>query len=174
VLHLVSIIGVSLPHSPRPRVPRPRRLPYPHQLIVIRSGLGQSTAIAFAKHGVTKLALADVNLAALEESNAALKESFPDVQILTLHLDVRDAVQVKEGITQAAAEFGRLDIAINNAGTGGSGRQTHEIEDDEWMKVVDVNLLGVYRCQKEELGIMVNQEYHPYPSLLIPLCTNIE
>ncbi|KAH6976933.1 hypothetical protein BKA56DRAFT_587257 [Ilyonectria sp. MPI-CAGE-AT-0026] len=122
------------------------------------SGIGQYTAIAFAQHGVTKLALADVNLKALEESNAALKQRFPDVEILSLHMDVRDAAQVKEGIAKAAAAFGRLDIAVNNAGIGGSGRRTHEIEDEEWIRVVDVNLQGVYRCQKEELGIMVNQE----------------
>lgn len=154
------LIVSSPPLSPWPRVPRSRPLVFlPHQLIFNRSGLGQATAVAFAKHGVGKLALADVNLEALEVSNAALKESFPDVQVLSLHLDVRDAAQVKEGIARAAAEFGRLDVAVNNAGISGSGRQTHEIEDEEWMRVVDVNLQGVYRCQKEELGVMVNQEY---------------
>ncbi|KAH7153040.1 hypothetical protein EDB81DRAFT_790341 [Dactylonectria macrodidyma] len=122
------------------------------------SGIGYQTAVAFASHGVTKLALADVNLKTLEASCATLRERFPDVQIIALHIDVRDAAQVKEGITKAVAEFGRLDIAVNNAGIGGSGRQTHEIEDDEWIRIVDVNLQGVYRCQKEELGIMVNQE----------------
>ncbi|KAK7417119.1 hypothetical protein QQZ08_011745 [Neonectria magnoliae] len=121
------------------------------------SGIGQYTAVAFAKHGITKLALADINLKALEEANAALKKRFPDVQILSLHMDVRDAAQVKEGIAKAAAEFGRLDIAVNNAGVGGSGRQTHEIEDEEWLRIVDVNLKGVYRCQKEELSFMVKQ-----------------
>lgn len=136
----------------------------------LHTGIGQYTAIAFAQHGVTKLALADVNLKALEESNAALKERFPDVEILSLHMDVRDAAQVKEGIAKAAAAFGRLDIAVNNAGVGGSGRQTHEIEDEEWIRVVDVNLQGVYRCQKEELGFMVKQEYDHTSKIITVLC----
>lgn len=47
---------------------------------------------------------------------------------------------------------------MNNAGVSGSGRKTHELGDDEWLGILDVNLQGVYRCQKEELGVMVNQE----------------
>ncbi|KAF4969102.1 hypothetical protein FZEAL_10296 [Fusarium zealandicum] len=109
-------------------------------------------------HGITKLALADVNLKALQTSNAALKKQFPDVEILPLHLDVRDASGVREAIARTAAQFGRLDVAVNNAGIGGSGRLTHETDNEEWMRVLDVNLQGVYRCQKEELAVMVNQE----------------
>lgn len=124
------------------------------------SGIGQHTAVAFATHGITKLALADINLEALQASSAALKKQFPHVEILTLHLDVRNPSQVKEGIAKVVARFGRLDIAVNNAGISGSGRQTHEIENDEWLGVLDVNLQGVYRCQKEELAVMVNQEYY--------------
>lgn len=103
--------------------------------------------------------MADINLEALRTSNAALKEQFPHVEVLTLHLDVRNPSQVKEGIAKVVAQFGRLDIAVNNAGISGSGRQTHEIENDEWLGVLDVNLQGVYRCQKEELAVMVKQEY---------------
>ncbi|KAJ4261407.1 hypothetical protein NW762_006830 [Fusarium torreyae] len=122
------------------------------------SGIGQQTAIAFAQHGVTKLALADVNKETLLESNDALKKQFPNVEVLSLHLDVCDSAQVKEGVAKTVAEFGRLDIAVNNAGISGSGRKTHQLEDQEWLRILDVNLQGVYRCQKEELGVMVNQE----------------
>ncbi|KAH7218190.1 hypothetical protein ACKRZS_000332 [Fusarium odoratissimum] len=122
------------------------------------SGIGQQTAIAFAQHGVTKLALADINQDALSISAGSLKKQFPHVHILPVHLDVRDSTQVKEGIAKIIGEFGRLDIAVNNAGISGSGRKTHELEDDEWLGILDVNLQGVYRCQKEELDVMVNQE----------------
>ncbi|CAM1510094.1 Fc.00g004290.m01.CDS01 [Cosmosporella sp. VM-42] len=125
------------------------------------SGIGRYTALAFAKHGVTKLALADINIDLLKTSNAALKERYPDVEILPLQMDVRDAAQVKQGIAQTVEKFGRLDIAVNNAGVGGSGRQTHEIEDEEWMRVVDVNLLGVYRCQKEQLELTLSRDLGP-------------
>ncbi|KAF5709112.1 dehydrogenase [Fusarium globosum] len=122
------------------------------------SGIGQQIAIAFAQHGVTKLALADINQDALDISAGSLKKQFPHVHILPVHLNVRDSTQVKEGIAKTIGEFGRLDIAVNNAGISGSGRKTHELEDDEWLGILDVNLQGVYRCQKEELDVMINQE----------------
>jgi NAD(P)-dependent dehydrogenase (short-subunit alcohol dehydrogenase family) len=111
--------------------------------------------------------LADINQEALSISVGSLKKQFPNVQVLAVHLDVRDSTQVKEGIVKIIGEFGRLDIAVNNAGVSGSGRKTHELEDDEWLRILDVNLQGVYRCQKEELGVMVNQEY-VYQNILNP------
>ncbi|KAI3572495.1 hypothetical protein IWW34DRAFT_811146 [Fusarium oxysporum f. sp. albedinis] len=122
------------------------------------SGIGQQTAIAFAQHGVTKLALADVNQEALFLSTEPLKKQFHNVEILSLHVDVCDSIEVKEGITKTVSKFGGLDIAVNNASISGSGQKTHELEDDEWMRILDVNLQGVYRCQKEGLRVMVNQE----------------
>lgn len=79
--------------------------------------------------------------------------------MLQLPMDVRKSAEVKDGIAQTVGKFGRLDVAVNNAGIGGSGKRTHEIEEDEWDRVVDVNLNGVRRCQKEQLAIMINQEY---------------
>ncbi|KAB5566953.1 3-oxoacyl-reductase [Coniochaeta sp. 2T2.1] len=122
------------------------------------SGIGQHTALSLARHGIRRLALADMNLAALKTSNAALAAKYPHVEILTLEMNVQDTAQVKAGIAATVAKFGRLDIAVNNAGIGGSGQQTHEIAEDEWMKVVDVDLHGVWRCQREELAVMVGQE----------------
>jgi NAD(P)-dependent dehydrogenase (short-subunit alcohol dehydrogenase family) len=100
-----------------------------------------------------------MNLAALKKANAALSAEFPGVEILSLDMNVRDPNQVRAGIAETVKKFGRLDIAVNNAGIGGSGAKTHEVPEDEWLKVVDVDLNGVWRCQKEELGVMVGQEY---------------
>jgi NAD(P)-dependent dehydrogenase (short-subunit alcohol dehydrogenase family) len=58
-------------------------------------------------------------------------------------VDVRDADAVKSAIDRAAAEMGGLDIAFNNAGTGSMSR-LHEYEPEEFRRVVDVNLLGVW------------------------------
>lgn len=122
------------------------------------SGIGQQTALAFAKHGITKLALADVNAESLAKSTASLKELYPNVEILLLTMDVRNAEQVKQGIAETVEKFGRLDVAVNNAGVSGMGQQTHEIDEDEWKRVLDVNLHGVYRCQREEIVHMLKQE----------------
>ncbi|ODA79555.1 hypothetical protein RJ55_05149 [Drechmeria coniospora] len=128
------------------------------------SGIGKYTALAFAKHGVSCLALADVNLDALNASVEALREQYPHVETLTLHMDVRKAEEVQLAVSQAVAKFGRLDIAVNNAGVGGKTLLTHELDEAEWQRVIDINLNGVYRCQKEELSVIKSQGSPLYQS----------
>ncbi|TPX07223.1 uncharacterized protein E0L32_010817 [Thyridium curvatum] len=122
------------------------------------SGIGQHTALSFARHGIRRLALADINAAGLEAANAALSARFPHVEILSLRLDVRDPRGVRDCVRRTADRFGRLDVAVNNAGIGGSGRPTHAVPESEWRGVLDVDLDGVWRCQREELAVMVEQE----------------
>ncbi|CRK16739.1 hypothetical protein BN1708_002966 [Verticillium longisporum] len=102
------------------------------------SGIGQYTALAFAKHGITRLALADINGPLLAKANAALQAQHPALEILTLDLDVRKPSEVDRGIAETVRRFRRLDVAVNNAGIGGSGRATHEIDEAEFARVLDV------------------------------------
>lgn len=122
------------------------------------SGIGAHTASSFARHGITRLALADINKSLLAQSAASLRKTYPALQILELDLDVRSTAQVNSGIAETMSKFGRLDVAVNNAGIGGSGLQTHLTPEEEWMRILDVNLHGVWRCQRAELGVMVGQE----------------
>lgn len=122
------------------------------------AGIGQQTALAFARHGITRLALADVNAASLTSSTAALLHAHPTVEVLPLHLDVRSANEVRDGLAEIVRRFGRLDVAVNNAGIGGSGRPTHQVDEEEFSAVLDVDLHGVWRCQREELQHMVRQD----------------
>ncbi|EFX02714.1 short chain dehydrogenase reductase [Grosmannia clavigera kw1407] len=122
------------------------------------SGIGRATAFAFARHGIENLALADVDIGTLQASSKALSEQFPHVQVLELQLDVAQAAAVHAAIATVVDRFGRLDIAVNNAGISGSGRKTHEVDEAEWRRVINVDLDGVWRCQKEELVVMLKQE----------------
>ncbi|KIH87544.1 short chain dehydrogenase/reductase family oxidoreductase [Sporothrix brasiliensis 5110] len=122
------------------------------------SGIGQYTALAFARYGITNLALADINLEALETTSKQLQAQFPKVNVLRLQVDVQSGEQVKATVAAVVARFGRLDIAVNNAGIGGSGKPTHEVDEEEWRRVINIDLDGVWRCQKEELAVMVSQE----------------
>ncbi|KAI9154748.1 Short-chain dehydrogenase srdC [Paramyrothecium foliicola] len=122
------------------------------------SGIGQAISLAFAKYGINKLAVADANGELLAETIASLKELYPNVEVLPIILDVRNSEQVKAGIAKTVETFGRLDIAVNNAGIPGTGQQTHETPEEEWLRVMDVNLNGVYRCQREEISYMLKQE----------------
>lgn len=122
------------------------------------SGIGQHTALSFAKYGIQRLALADVNTKLLDSSIKSLQKQFPAIEVLPLQMNVRNASEVKSGIAETVKRFGRLDVAVNNAGIGGTGVPTHEVDEEEWSKVLDVDLHGVWRCQKEEITVMLGQE----------------
>ncbi|KAK8004649.1 dienelactone hydrolase [Apiospora arundinis] len=122
------------------------------------SGIGQQTARAFAAAGVQRLALADINAQALSSTAASLQEQHADIEVMKLEMDVRDAATVKAGIKGIRQRFGRIDIAVNNAGIAGSSKPTHETDEAEWLNVTNVMLNGVWRCQKEELAVMAEQE----------------
>ncbi|KJZ75407.1 hypothetical protein HIM_05333 [Hirsutella minnesotensis 3608] len=122
-----------------------------------KAGIGYHTACAFAKHGVSRLALVDYDLPALTASVDKLRGDWPETEFLPLEMDVRKPEQVKDAFSKVILQFGRLDVAVNNAGVIGHGTSTHEESEDEWQRVVDINLNGVFRCQKEEIAHMMRQ-----------------
>lgn len=121
-------------------------------------GIGQHTALSFAKYGIEHLALADINDELLNSSIKSLHEQYPRVEVLPLHVDVRNLEEVKSGLADTVRKFGRLDVAVNDAGIAGADTKTHELNEDAFMKVLDVNMHGVWRCQKEELAVMIKQD----------------
>jgi Dehydrogenases with different specificities (related to short-chain alcohol dehydrogenases) len=115
------------------------------------SGIGRNAALAFAAEGA-RIALADWNSTGLEESKSLLPEG---TDARTYQLDVSKYDRVKAVIEQVHADFGRLDIALNNAGVGGRGNfktDGHTLED--WDRVIAINQSGVFYCMKEQLRIM--------------------
>lgn len=122
-------------------------------------GIGQYTSYAFAAHGVTNLALADISASNLETTVAELRSRHGDsVKVLSLTMDTAKEADVEAGIQKAIDAFGGIDIAVNNAGIGGSGKKSHEMDRDNWQRVIDINLTGVWMCQKAELRQMLKQE----------------
>jgi NAD(P)-dependent dehydrogenase (short-subunit alcohol dehydrogenase family) len=65
----------------------------------------------------------------------------------TVHLDVRDAGDVRRALETTVERHGRVDVLVNNAGTC-IHRPALEVSDDEWEQVVDVNLNGLWRCSQ--------------------------
>ncbi|KAK4064489.1 hypothetical protein Trihar35433_8006 [Trichoderma harzianum] len=122
------------------------------------SGIGEHTAYAFAKYGITKLAITDVNVQGLEAVAANIRNQWPGVEVMALELDVSKSEQVKKVLSQIVARFGRLDVAVNNAGITGKEGKVHELDEANWSKVLSINLSGVHFCQTEELRIMKDQE----------------
>jgi NAD(P)-dependent dehydrogenase (short-subunit alcohol dehydrogenase family) len=99
------------------------------------SGIGRGTCRRMAAEGA-RVAVLDLDVAAA----AALAS---EIDCLSYGVDVRDVDDVKAAVDDAAAQFGGLDAIFNNAGTGSMSR-LHEYEPDEFRRVVDVNLMGVW------------------------------
>lgn len=116
-------------------------------------GFGRSAAPMFAAEGA-KLVLTDFNAAGLEDHAASLRESGADV--VTLVGSVADEDHCAETVELALSSFGRLDVAINNAGMGHAPGRTHEV-DSEWArKTIDINLMGTFYGMKHQLPAMVD------------------
>jgi NAD(P)-dependent dehydrogenase (short-subunit alcohol dehydrogenase family) len=139
-------------------IPGGDELPLPRARLRLQfPGIGRQTALSFAKYGIQRLALADMNTKTLTDSIKDIKKLYPHVDVLPLQMNVRKTPEVKSGIAETVKKFGRLDIAVNNAGIGPRGL-THELDEEIYESVIDVDLNGVWRCEKEELNVMLKQE----------------
>ncbi|MEA2648194.1 MAG: hypothetical protein QOG61_629 [Candidatus Binataceae bacterium] len=118
------------------------------------SGIGRATSMIFAREGA-RLVLADVVEAGGHETLRMVKELGADA--FFLKTDVAKAHDVDAVVSKAVETYGRLDCAFNNAGIGGAGRLTHEYSEDEWNRVIAINLTGVWLCMKAELTRMLKQ-----------------
>src|SRR5579863_627987 len=118
------------------------------------SGIGRATAKIFAREGA-KLVLADVVEAGGVETLAMIKSA--GAQGLFVRTDVSKAGEVDAVVARAVETFGRLDCAFNNAGIGGVSALTHEYPEEDWNRVLAINLTGVWLCMKAEIAQMLKQ-----------------
>ena len=117
-------------------------------------GMGRATAQAFAEAGAA-VVLADRNEAALRAAADELKAA--GHKVLGVACDVADEGQVAATVEQAVATFGRLDAAFNNAGVQSPALEIADVGNDEYERVMAVNLRGVWNCMKHELRCMREQ-----------------
>lgn len=119
------------------------------------SGIGKDAAYSLAKEGA-QIAIADWNR---EGGEAVVEQLVKDgVKAQFYQLDVRDYQQVVSVMNAVKNNFGRIDIALNNAGLGAPGAEkTAEKPLSSWDLVIGVNQTGVFYCMKEELRIMQEQ-----------------
>lgn len=121
-------------------------------------GIGQATALAFARYGVRQLALCDIRPEAIAQTTQKLKDHHKDVEILSLDADTSHEADVDRAVEHTAKHFGRLDIAVNNAGINGKAAGSDQLEFEDWRKTMSVNLDGVWLCQRAEIRQMLKQE----------------
>lgn len=116
------------------------------------SGLGRAFCEVLAEFGADVIC-ADIYPDRAVETCEIIKK-FQN-KTLPLKVDVSDYNQVKAMFRQAEDTFGKLDITVNNAGISTPGALIHQFDLNEWHKVINVNLNGVFYCMKESLSIMV-------------------
>lgn len=101
------------------------------------SGIGAAVARVLSKLGA--------QVAALDR-----EPGVGDHHVLPVRADVTDDASVRHAVDMVAERFGRLDIVVNNAGIGAQGTVADN-DDTEWLRVLDVNLLGVVRVSRAAL-----------------------
>lgn len=116
-------------------------------------GIGRATALALARRGVN-IAVNDVDATAAE--TAAHDVADLGVEALACPADVADAFDVYEMVDKVLQHLGTVDILVNNAGIGGSGRPMIEIPPQEWHRILDVDLTGVYLCCRAVIPHMMS------------------
>ncbi|KXJ92771.1 hypothetical protein Micbo1qcDRAFT_160582, partial [Microdochium bolleyi] len=120
------------------------------------SGIGLATAQILSKKGAI-VCLSDVDPEAIQKA----EDHFTSLQASYMmhNVDVSNKEQVETWIEEIVNKFGRLDGAVNNAGIIGRHhglRSVAELEDDEWHKIIAVNLTGTMYCLRAELRKIVD------------------
>jgi len=119
------------------------------------SGIGKAAAIRFAQEGA-KVVIAARRVDEGEQVAQEIRDSGGNA--IFLQTDVSQASQVEAMVNKTVETYGRLDCAFNNAGTLSALGPTHEVDEQSWRNVLDVNLTGVWLCMKYEIRQMLEQE----------------
>lgn len=119
------------------------------------SGIGRSTSLVYAKGGA-KVVIVDRDVEGGEETDQLIKEA--GGESILVHADVANPADCQLMTDRAIETYGRLDCAFNNAGVGGrSGKMTADYAEEDWDRVIGINLKGVWLCMRAEITQMLKQ-----------------
>lgn len=118
------------------------------------SGIGEACAHTFAGSGA-KVVIADLDTARGEQTGATIKETGGEA--IFVQVDVTDPESVEQMVRATIQAYGRLDIAVNNAGIGGEINPTGSYSIEGWQKVISINLNSVFYCMRYEIPQMLAQ-----------------
>jgi len=116
------------------------------------SGIGRITAVAFAQRGAS-VAVADID----QQRNHETARMITDLggQAIAVRCDVTRGDDVQSALRHTVEAFGHLDYAFNNAGAEQQPKPTAEITEEEWDRIITINLRSVFLCLKCEIPLLL-------------------
>ena len=117
------------------------------------SGIGRTTALAFVGRGA-RVAIVGHAAADVEASAEMVRQSGGDAIAITG--DVTRASDIEAAVARTLDAYGRLDFAFNNAGIEQPVKPIVDVEEDEWDRLMAVNLRGVFLCMKHQIPAMLS------------------
>lgn len=117
------------------------------------SGIGEAAALLFAKEGA-KVVVADINEETGKEVVKRIEKNGGTAGFFKA--DVASAAENKALVDHAVKIYGKLDVAVNNAGIGGEANKLAEMSLEGWHRVIDVNLHSVFYGMKYQIEAMLN------------------
>jgi len=114
-------------------------------------GIGRETCLLLAKEGA-QVAITDL----LDKEGQALADEITKLGGVAKywHLNVINEKEVEKVYAEVVNEFGKIDATVNNAGIAGADKPTHELTENEWDTVMNVNVKGVFFCTKHVIPHM--------------------
>ncbi|MFV0364555.1 MAG: SDR family oxidoreductase [Suipraeoptans sp.] len=119
-------------------------------------GIGKSVATGFAEAGAN-IAIVDVDIDEARKTAKELEDN-NGIKAIAIKTDVTDPVQVDAMIKEVVDTFGKLDVAFNNAGIC-INEPAEEMSYENWKKVIDINLNGVFLTAQAAGKVMIKQGY---------------
>lgn len=118
-------------------------------------GIGKAIARQLAAQGAD-VVIADIDGGSAEEVAEELKAG--GWKARSCRMDVTNAKDVNSAMRRLIEEMGRIDILVNNAGVVEEEHPVHEMPDEQWHRVMDVNLHGVFYCSRAVLPSMLSRK----------------
>lgn len=115
-------------------------------------GIGRAAALAFARAGAS-VTVADISEPGAQETGRMVEEL--GGHALAVRCDVTRSEDVQAALARTVGTFGRLDAAFNNAGVEQPVTATADVTEDEWDRIVAINLRSVFLCMKHEITLLL-------------------
>ena len=117
-------------------------------------GIKQATAVKFAAEGA-KVVICDINEKAVQETVQKIQQSGGEA--VGFAVDVTNTEKINAMVKGVMDKWGRIDVLVNNAGIIQDGQLT-KMTEDQFDRVININLKGTYNCAKAVVDIMIAQK----------------